>query len=140
MSGRNKKISIRPFLFLYYEESLVSSNLNSKLFRFHCVRPNAHTFFAFQKCIESGQLNVFSRTPWHLKSVLGSRQNCTVVSKGFEIQICISKYSIHKWFWHNLGWLESVIHTTNCISSNKNPTLNHFLKKSFLLWFLSYFD
>jgi hypothetical protein len=26
---------IRPILFLYYEESLVSSNLNSKLFRFH---------------------------------------------------------------------------------------------------------
>ena len=30
-------------LYLYYEESLVSSNLNSKLFRFHCVRPNLHT-------------------------------------------------------------------------------------------------
>ena len=28
--------------FLYYEESLVSSNLNSKLFGFHCVRPNVH--------------------------------------------------------------------------------------------------
>ena len=27
----------------YYEESLVSSNLNSKLFRFHCVRPNLHS-------------------------------------------------------------------------------------------------
>ena len=29
-----------PILFLYYEESLVSSILNSKLFRFDCVRPN----------------------------------------------------------------------------------------------------
>ena len=28
---------IGPILFLYNEESLVSSNLNSKLFRFHCV-------------------------------------------------------------------------------------------------------
>ena len=27
-----------PILFLYNEESLVSSNLNSKSFRFHCVR------------------------------------------------------------------------------------------------------
>ena len=27
---------------LDYEESLVSSNLNSKLFRFHCVRPNMY--------------------------------------------------------------------------------------------------
>ena len=41
--------SIGPILFLYYEESLVSSNLNSKLFRFHCVRPNngAHTVSPF---------------------------------------------------------------------------------------------
>ena len=44
-SGRNKKNSIGPILFLYYEESLVSSNLNSKLFRFHCVRPNLHFYF-----------------------------------------------------------------------------------------------
>ena len=34
---------IGPILFLYYEESQVSSNLNSKLFRFHCVRPSVHT-------------------------------------------------------------------------------------------------
>ena len=33
------KISIGPILFFYYEESLVSSNLNQKIFRFHCVRP-----------------------------------------------------------------------------------------------------
>ena len=31
MSGRNKKTLIRPILFLYYEESLVSSNLKSNL-------------------------------------------------------------------------------------------------------------
>ena len=34
------KKSIGPILFLYHEESPVSSNLNSNLFRFHCVRPN----------------------------------------------------------------------------------------------------
>ena len=28
---------------LYYDGSLVSSNLNSKLFCFHCVRPNVYT-------------------------------------------------------------------------------------------------
>ena len=32
-----------PPLFLYYEESLVLSNLNSKLFWIHCVRPNLST-------------------------------------------------------------------------------------------------
>ena len=30
---------IKPISFLYYEESLVSTNLNLKLFRFHCVIP-----------------------------------------------------------------------------------------------------
>ena len=42
MSGRNKKKLIGPILFLYYEESLVSSNLNSKQLRFHCAHPNLH--------------------------------------------------------------------------------------------------
>ena len=31
---------IGPILFLYYEESLASSNLNSKQFKLHGVRPN----------------------------------------------------------------------------------------------------
>ena len=34
------KISIGPILFLYYEESLLSSNLNSKQLRFLCAHPN----------------------------------------------------------------------------------------------------
>ena len=38
------KISIVPILFLCYEESLVSSNLNSKQLRFHVAHPNLHTF------------------------------------------------------------------------------------------------
>ena len=37
-----KKKSIGPILFLYYEESLVSLNLNSKQLRFHCAHPNVH--------------------------------------------------------------------------------------------------
>ena len=32
-------ISGQSYSYNYYEESLVSSNLNSKLFRFHCVKP-----------------------------------------------------------------------------------------------------
>ncbi len=35
-----KEISIVRILFLQYEESLVSSNLNSEQLRFHGVRPN----------------------------------------------------------------------------------------------------
>ena len=42
LSWTQQKINIRPILFLYYEERMVSSNLNSKLFRFHCVRPSVH--------------------------------------------------------------------------------------------------
>ena len=37
---KQTKISIGPMLFLYYEESLVSSNLNSKQLRFHGAHPN----------------------------------------------------------------------------------------------------
>ena len=38
-----QKKSIGPILFLYYEESLVSSNLNSKVPLTYSVRPNIHT-------------------------------------------------------------------------------------------------
>ena len=41
---QQKHFAIQPILFLYYKESLGSSNLNSKLFRFHCVRPNVYIF------------------------------------------------------------------------------------------------
>ena len=43
ISGSNKK-SIWPILFLYYEETLVSSNLNSNLLRFHCAHSNLSTY------------------------------------------------------------------------------------------------
>ena len=33
-------------IFLHYEKSLVSSNLNSKLLWFHCVRPSVDSNFA----------------------------------------------------------------------------------------------
>ena len=39
---QQKKVSIGPILFLYYEESLVSSNFNSNLLRFHCAHPNLY--------------------------------------------------------------------------------------------------
>ena len=42
------KISIRPFSFLYYEESLVSSNLNSKQLSSHCAHPNIHICICIQ--------------------------------------------------------------------------------------------
>ena len=38
--GCNKKKVIGHILFLHFEESLASSNLNSKLLRFHCAHPN----------------------------------------------------------------------------------------------------
>ena len=47
-SGCNKKKLMGPILFLYYEESLVSSNLNSKLLWFHSVRPNVSTYLFMQ--------------------------------------------------------------------------------------------
>ena len=38
------KIRLAPLKFLYYEENLVSSNLNSKLLWFYSVRPKIHTY------------------------------------------------------------------------------------------------
>jgi hypothetical protein len=40
---QQKIFSIGQILFLYYEESLVSSNFNSNLLRFHCAHPNEYT-------------------------------------------------------------------------------------------------
>ena len=39
-----KKNLMGPILFLYYEERLVSSNLNSKQLRFHGAHPNIHMY------------------------------------------------------------------------------------------------
>ena len=41
---RTQKKIIGPILVLCYEESLVLSNLNSNLLRFHCAHPNIHVF------------------------------------------------------------------------------------------------
>ena len=43
---QQKKNSIGPILFIYYEDILVSSNLNSKQLRFHGVRPNLYTYLS----------------------------------------------------------------------------------------------
>ena len=37
---QQNKISIGPILFLYHEESILSSNLNSKELRFHGAHPS----------------------------------------------------------------------------------------------------
>ena len=51
MSGRNTNVFLMgPILFLYYEESLVSSNLNSKLLWFHNVRPTLHIYQPEARC------------------------------------------------------------------------------------------
>ena len=41
-SQDSKKNLIGPILFLYDEESLVLSNLNSKILRFHCTHPKSY--------------------------------------------------------------------------------------------------
>ena len=55
----NVRVQRKKKIFFYWEESLASSNLNSKLFRFHCVRPNVHIY-----CYWKGAVNVpiFVRT------------------------------------------------------------------------------
>ena len=47
---QTKKKLMGPILLLYYEESLVSSNLNSKLLWFHNVRPTLHIYQPEARC------------------------------------------------------------------------------------------
>ena len=42
---KKKKKIIGLILFLYYDESLVSSNLNSKQLRFYCAHPNVYSVY-----------------------------------------------------------------------------------------------
>ena len=53
------KIRLAPLKFLYYEEYLVSSNLNSKLIWFHSVRPNVSTHKHFLAFIFLNFINFF---------------------------------------------------------------------------------
>ena len=50
-----QKFSIGPILFLYYEESLVSSNLDSKQLRFHGAHPTLHTIF---QCMHNASFKI----------------------------------------------------------------------------------
>jgi hypothetical protein len=50
-----KNFLVGPILFLYYEESLVSSNLNSKLLWFHSVRPNVHAKIGIYLLLDMNQ-------------------------------------------------------------------------------------
>ena len=48
---KKKKKIIEPILFLSYEEYMLSSNLNSKLRRFHCAHPNVSASVSSQMLI-----------------------------------------------------------------------------------------
>ena len=58
-----KKDLIRPILFLYYEVSLIPSNLNSKLFGFYCVRSNVGTTYILYQVV----LNTLTKLHLYLK-------------------------------------------------------------------------
>ena len=74
-----------------YRRSLVSSNLNSKLFRFHCVRPNLHNA-------------ICSKFKWSSIFVCG----CDVWSNYFEASVFVSfqiRQIFLKFDWVGLRWL-----------------------------------
>ena len=84
-SGSNIFFSIRPILFLYYEKSLVSSNLNSKLFSFHCVRPYLHTYF---KCvIRHSFFHIFKDKVLHTYILCTYSLSC-IMNKLFKNRVC----------------------------------------------------
>ena len=64
------KISIGPILFSYYEESRVSSNLNSNLIRIHCAHPKCFycllgplEYFLKIELIDIVGIHVFCKVP-----------------------------------------------------------------------------
>ena len=69
-----QKKSIWPILYLYHEESLVSSNLNSKQLGFHGVRPNQHTC-QLHKWIQ-GSMNMEHHSIRHLCKQQHSPHQC----------------------------------------------------------------
>ena len=108
------KISIRPILFLYNEESLVSSHLNSKLFRFHCVRPNVQctTVISIKaNCpmrsrtavhwFETGKLVLTSFEEEEKKTFEPSQygHNIPILSKNFAIETNQNKLHVISLWW-----------------------------------------
>ena len=69
---QQKIILIGPILFLCYEESLVSSSLNSKQLRFHGAHPNKHAKWPPSDL-----------TPWTLALVIGLPIN--IYSVGYSL-------------------------------------------------------
>ena len=63
---QQQKIVMWTILFLCYEESLVSSNLNSKLFRFHCVRPNVD-IMSMNLALANFLASFFLRIMWRFR-------------------------------------------------------------------------
>ena len=87
---------IGPIFFLYYEESLVSSNLNSKLFRFHCVRPKLDTHkLIFILCGENSP-NFTCHTTLRVHNI---NNQSTVPPLRSSLLVCIRKFTWEvKWF------------------------------------------
>ena len=77
---QQKKISMGPILFLYYKESLVSTNLNSKLFRFHSAHPNLHTQYPSLNLTYFHKILLATTGKWKRKLIIlvffRSNRNC----------------------------------------------------------------
>ena len=85
---QQKTISMGPILFLYYEESLVSSNLNSKLFRFHSAHPNLHI--------------------WTLMSIFYHIGD--LIKKALPIFACFGGLDRHNFWFHQLYMDQNTTH------------------------------
>ena len=95
-----------PNLFLYYEESLVlSSNLNSKLFRFHCVRPNVYLWCRHKNTINWKSLShqshqylknggVYVYTCLHPNKIKIKSLMKIVKNKGVNVYTCLHQNRI----------------------------------------------
>ena len=90
---QQKIILMGPILFLYHEESLVSSNLNSRLLFFHSVRPNESAISRL--CYElADKLTMISK---HCASPLRKKNECKLNNlsdlTAYPVENCIPKHA-----------------------------------------------
>ena len=110
-----KNILIYTILFLYYGESLVSSNLNSNLLRFHCAHPTVRRYILFIYRVPSrSKLDQLLKMPigtnyWYVETYRNKFENWfrLVLSAAFDMQ---KRFILFIYFMYILLFLQYNVH------------------------------
>ena len=107
---QQKKIN-QANLILYYEENLVSSNLNSKLLRFHCAHPNLPTLAPSPDILDylSGLSKIiYLNSIWWFLRNFGMYQFLEMSClKCYNFKFCLALFDEKKMLW-GMFWFYSI--------------------------------